>query len=81
MRYAPFNCAKLSLFSCPFAEQEPGCCLSNGCYQNQRSDYWWFRKRVHICGESPGDLSSCSKHRATFLDRYSTVHRFVNVFF
>ena len=48
---------------------------------NQRSDYWWFRKRVHICGESPCDLGSCSKHRAAFRDRYSTVHRFVNVFF
>ena len=81
MRYAPFNCAKVFLIFCPFAEQEPGCCLSNGCYQNQRSDYWWFRKRVHICGESPCDLSSCSKHRAAFRDRYSTVHRFVNVFF
>ena len=32
-------------------------------------------------GESPCDLSSCSKHRAAFRDRYSTVHRFVNVFF
>lgn len=71
----------VNLIFCPFAEQEPGCCLSNGCYQNQRSDYWWFRKRVHICGESPCDLSSCSKHRAAFRDRYSTVHRFVNVFF
>lgn len=31
-------------------------------------------------GESPCDLSSYSKHRAAFRDRYSTVHRFVNVF-
>lgn len=46
MRYAPFNCCKVFIIFCPFAEQEPGCCLSNGCYQNQRSVAGGSERRV-----------------------------------
>ena len=73
MRYAPFNCAKFSLFSALSQSRNPAVVCQMAAIKT--------KGRIAGGSETPCDLSSCSKHRAAFRDRYSTVHRFVNVFF
>ena len=78
MRYAPFNCAKFSLFSALSQSRNPAVVCQMAAIKTKGRITGGSE---NVCIYVPCDLSSCSKHRAAFRDRYSTVHRFVNVFF
>ena len=80
MRYAPFNCAKFSLFSALSQSRNPAVVCQMAAIKT-KGRITGGSENVCIYVGNRRVTSALVLSTAAFRDRYSTVHRFVNVFF